>query len=255
MTLIVEKMIDFSSISNKSIIGKVLRLLLFLIPSFAVVRILQGRLKGKKWIKGSGVNGYWLGSYELNNQKILSQVLKRGNIFFDIGANAGFYSLLAAEIVGPSGKVYAFEPLPENFNYLKKHIEINGYKNIFPFQAAISDKSGFAFFKKEESAAMGHLGADSGDFKVETISIDDLVESGKLPIPNSLKIDVEGAEILVLKGAINIFKNHHPSIFLATHNKELHDDCINFLKNLGYNLKSISNEDFAKADEIFAYFR
>ena len=63
------------------------------IPENTKVLILQGRLKGKKWIKGSGVNGYWLGTYELEKQKMFEKNIKRGDVVFDIGANVGIYSL------------------------------------------------------------------------------------------------------------------------------------------------------------------
>lgn len=247
-------MINFSAISNKSAIGKILRFFLRFVPKNTAVRILQGPLKGKKWFKNSGVNGYWLGSYELEDQKIFIENLKKSDIVFDIGANAGFYSLLAAELVGQNGKVFAFEPLDENFNYLKKHIEINNYKNIFPFKAAVSDKSGFAFFKKEESTAMSHLGADnSGDFKVETISIDDWVESGKLPIPNFLKIDVEGAEALVLKGAQSMLKKYRPAIFLSLHGEIARKECFAILNDCGYNLESINDFGASENSGVFIF--
>lgn len=118
-------MINFSAISNRSITGKILRFFLWFITQKTTVRILQGPLKNKKWIKGSGVNGYWLGSYESDEQKVFIENLKKGDIVFDIGANVGFYSLLAAEVIGFKGKVFSFEPLPENFKHIKKHIEIN----------------------------------------------------------------------------------------------------------------------------------
>lgn len=241
-------MINFSAISNNSIIGKILRLFMEFIPPNTTVRILQGPLRNKRWIKGSGVNGYWLGSYELEGQKMFIENLNKGDIIFDIGANVGFYSLLAAEIVGPSGKVFSFEPLPENFNYLKKHIEINGYKNIFPFQVAVSDKSGLAFLKIEGSNATGHFG--SGDIHVETISLDEWIKNNKLPIPNFLKIDVEGAEFLVLSGAENVLKNHKHFIFLTTHGRGVNKDCCQFLISLGYDLEVIKGGDIENASEI-----
>ncbi len=245
-------MINFSKISNKSFFGKFLRFFLAFIPSSVVVRILQGRLKGKKWIKGSGVNGYWLGSYEKNQRENFEKILKRGDIVFDIGANVGFYSLLAAELVGPAGKVFSFEPLPENFNYLQKHIEINGYKNIFPFQAAVSEKNGFAFFGGIVNRSQGKL-TENGEFKVKIISIDDWVDSGKLPKSDVLKIDVEGAEYQTLKGMETALKKYRPKIFLSTHGPEIHKKCCDFLYNLGYKLKSLSEIEIEKSDNIIAY--
>jgi FkbM family methyltransferase len=159
-------------------------------------------------------------------------------VIFDIGAHVGFYSLLAAEITGPTGQVFAFEPLPRNFNYLKKHIEINNYKNVNPFNVAVSDKDGFAFFNEGENDFTGHL-ADNGEIKVKTIGIDEWINSGKLPVPDVLKIDVEGAEFSVLKGAANLLKKRHPVIFLSTHSNEIHKKCCDFLLSLGYNLQPV----------------
>ncbi|OGK10580.1 hypothetical protein A2767_06705 [Candidatus Roizmanbacteria bacterium RIFCSPHIGHO2_01_FULL_35_10] len=244
-------MINFSKISNKSFFGKLLRGFLTIIPDRMTVRILQGKLKGKKWIKGSGVNGYWLGSYESEQVSIFEKELKDGDVFFDIGANVGFYSLLAAEIIGKDGKVFSFEPLPENFKYLKKHIEINNYKNIFPFETAISDKVGIAFLGNIINRSQGYL-IDSGGLKVETISIDEWVKENKLPIPIIIKIDVEGAEMAVLNGVKNTMANNHPKIFLSTHSEELHKNCRDFLISLGYKLIPIGTDDIDKAAEILA---
>lgn len=244
-------MINFSKISNKKFFGKLLRKILLIIPDGTTVRILQGKLKGKKWIKGSGVDGYWLGSYESEQVKIFKKEIKKDDVFFDIGANVGFYSLLGAEIVGSSGKVFAFEPLPENFKYLKKHIEINNYKNIYSFEVAISNKVGIAFFGGVINRSQGHL-VESGSLKVETISIDEWVKENKLLAPTVIKIDVEGAEMAVLNGAKNTIANNHPVLFLSTHSEELHKNCCDFLTSLRYKLIPIGTDDIAKATEVLA---
>ena len=244
-------MINFSKISNKKTIGKILRALLKIIPKGMTVLIVQGRLKGKKWIKGSGVNGYWLGSYESEKVSLFEKTLKKGNIVFDIGAHIGFYSLLSAELTGKDGKVFSFEPLTTNYEYLKKHIEINNYRNITPLNVAVSDKDDFAFFSEGESTSTGHL-ANNGEIKVRTIAIDDWINNKKLPIPNVLKIDVEGAEFSVLKGAVNLLKTHHPVVFLSTHSSEIHKNCCDFLLALRYKLEPLGTDDIGKADEVLA---
>lgn len=233
-------MINFSKISKNTLLGGLLRFFLKFIPKNSVVLILQGRLRGKKWIKNSGVNGYWLGSYELEQTKNFEKLVKEGDVVFDIGANVGFYSLLAAELVGEKGKVFVFEPLFQNYEYLRKHIELNGYKNIKPFNIAISDKEGKEFFSKSLSSATGHL-VDSGEIKVNTIAIDDWIKEKKLPIPNILKIDVEGAEDLVLKGAQSILKKFKPLIFLSLHSEKAKNNCFEILRNCGYNLETKEN--------------
>lgn len=92
--------INFSGIPTKSLPGRLLRQIISLIPDDTVLYILQGPLRGKRWIKGSGVSGYWLGAYELEHQKILSGLLREGDVFYDVGAHVGFFSLLASHLVG-----------------------------------------------------------------------------------------------------------------------------------------------------------
>ena len=244
-------MIDFSKVSKKSLLGKISRGLLKFIPKNSVLPILQGRLKGKKWIIGSGVFGYWLGTYEWEKQKFFEKKLKEGDIVYDVGAHAGFYTLLAAELIGEKGRVFSFEPLMANYEYLKKHIEINNYKNIIPFNVAVSDKDGFASFKQGENTSTGQLTSE-GEIRVRTIAIDDWINNKKLPVPDILKIDVEGAEAEVLKGAENILKNYHPIIFLSTHSSDIHKKCCDFLLSLGYKLEPLGINVLEKTNEVLA---
>lgn len=247
-------MINFSKISADSFIGKILRKILKIIPPNFVLPILQGRLKGKKWVIGSGVFSYWLGDYEIEKQKLFEKTVKRDDIVFDIGAQAGFYSLLAAELVGETGKVFAFEPAPINIVYLKKHIGLNKYKNIFVREAVVSDKSGFINFELGKNRFTGRISVDGG-LKVSCVSLDDLIEKGDLPAPDILKIDVEGAELAVLKGASFVINKYHPDIFLSIHGKESSDELICFFKNSGYNLEKAEIDGIRKGGEIFISFK
>jgi predicted RNA methylase len=92
--------------------------------------ILQGPGRGIRWIVGAGTHGCWLGSYESEKQAVVAEALGPGMVFYDLGANAGFYTLLAARAVLPGGEVIAFEPLPENISYLRRHVERNGFRNV-----------------------------------------------------------------------------------------------------------------------------
>lgn len=247
-------MINFSSIPQSSLIGKILRGILKFIPKNAVLPILQGKLRGKKWIIGSGVFGYWLGDYEFEEQKFFEKIIKKNDIIFDIGAQAGFYTLLASELVGEKGKVFSFEPFPRNISYLKKNIAINNYRNIEVIEAVVTENTGILKFKKGENNFTGQID-ENGELEVKAVSIDDLVNKGILSIPNIIKIDVEGAELLVLKGAAYILKKYKPAIFLSIHifNDKIHKDCCDFLKNAGYSLKSIAGDNIKGVNEIFAY--
>lgn len=246
-------MINLLKIFDKSLFKAFLRLPLKLIPKNFVLPILQGRLRGKKWIKGSGVNSYWLGTYELEKQKLFQEVVKKGDVVFDIGGHVGFYTLLASKLIGKEGKVFAFEPLPRNIYYLKRHIEMNKNDNVYIIEAVVSDKNGFSDFKVPADSFSGRISNSSSELKVKSVTIDILVCQEKLPTPNIIKIDVEGAEILVLRGASYILKKYRPNIFLAVHDEKSSRDCLNFLKRLGYNLRSLSEKNIEDTNEIFAY--
>ncbi len=243
---------NLSGISYKSWYGKLLRFPLRFIPRNTKMPILQGKLRGKKWIVGSGNHGYWLGSYEYEKRVIFENLVKEGNIVFDIGANVGFYTLLASVLVGLEGKVFAFEPVPKNLFYLKEHLRINHITNVTVIEAAVSDSRGTALFDKGPSSSMGHI-SPNGVLKVKTVSLDELISQEKIPAPHYMKIDVEGAEMLVLSGAKSILANVHPTLFLATHGRTVHQQCCEFLKSLDYHLRPIVGHNVEETSEILAY--
>ncbi len=123
----------------------------------AVLPVLRGPVKGMKWIVGSSVHSCWLGSYEFLEQQAILRYLKPGMVAYDIGAHVGFYTLMFAKIVGPSGEVHAFEPYPENVRFLQKHLELNRLTNVILKPLAISDKSGEVEFYKSYTAFMGNI--------------------------------------------------------------------------------------------------
>ena len=139
---------NFSALSDRSWVGRLARLPLRAIPPEMKLPILQGRLRGKKWIAGSSVHGCWLGSYEYNKRQVFEKVVASGSVVFDIGANVGYYTLLAAVLVGPRGKVVAFEPVPDNLRYLKEHLRLNHIANVSVIEDAVSDDSGEIFFRR-----------------------------------------------------------------------------------------------------------
>ena len=122
--------INLSGLSSRTLLGKLLRLPLRLIPPNSKVPILQGRLRGKWWIAGGGVASYWLGSYEFYKQRLFERLVTPGNVVFDIGAHVGFYMLLSSALVGTAGEVFAFEPVPRNLHYLYEHLRLNHVTNV-----------------------------------------------------------------------------------------------------------------------------
>ena len=242
---------DFSKINYQSFVGRVLRLPLRLIPKRMVLPILQGKLRGKKWIVGSGEHGYWLGSYEIHKRRAFEQEVKPAQVVYDIGANVGFYSILAAHLAGAKGMVYAVEPLRRNVEFVRRHAEINQMKNIEVFEAAVSDQSGEAFFDLGVSIATGHL-SETGSVKVPMIRLDDLVLTGDILPADIIKMDVEGAEHAALLGAEQLIATHRPIIFLDTHGREVHDLTIKLLSNYGYQFEILDNRPLSAAKELIA---
>ena len=244
--------INFSGIANKTIFGKMLRLPLKLISPETVMPILQGKLRGKKWIVGSGQHGAWLGSYEYEKQLLFQKMIQAGNVVYDLGSHSGFYSILASELVGKHGKVVAFEPHPRNLHYLREHLRLNQTQNVTIIDAAGSDRIGFIQF--DGNGFTGHISSHQGDLQVKTVSLDELIETNQIPPPDFMKIDIEGAEALALQGAKSMLSRLHPPILLATHGSEVHASCCRFLESLGYTLKSVYGGSIEKSDEILACF-
>ncbi len=242
---------NLSGISKTSLLGKVLRYPLRLIPPKATLPILQGRLRGKKWIAGSSHHGCWLGSYEYAKRLVFERTVSEGGVVYDVGAHVGFYTLLASVLVGPRGRVFAFEPFAANLVYLREHLRLNRIENVTVFQAAVSNTCGTALFDEGPTSSTGHM-SPSGKLQVETIAIDELVSRGELPAPNYIKMDIEGAEALALSGASSTLAQFHPTIFLATHGSSVHQECCRLLRALDYDLQPIDGKPLDSSKEILA---
>jgi FkbM family methyltransferase len=225
-------------LSPRTLLTKILRLPLFLIPPEAEVRILRGPLRGKKWIKGAGPNGYWVGTYEVARLRALADALSLGAVVYDVGANVGIYSLLASLRVGPFGKVYVFEPLERNLLYLRRHLTLNKVQNCVILETAVCNKEGtLPFSAAAWHPSMAHLSPD-GEISVPSTTLDSCIYGGKgLRPPNVIKIDVEGAEFEVLEGASRALAEFHPTIFLEIHGTQLHADCRASLLANGYRIE------------------
>jgi FkbM family methyltransferase len=242
---------NFSKINYRSFLGRILRLPLRLIPKGMVLPILQGRLRGKKWIVGAGEHGYWLGSYEFNKRLAFEREVTPGSVLYDIGANVGYFSLLAAVLVGRAGKVFAFEPLPRNVTFLRRHVALNGLENIDVIEAAVSDHAGEAAFQLGMSDSMGHLG-ENGDIKVRLVCLDEWLATSEFIPPNFIKIDVEGAEYEVVSGGQKMLSQYRPILFLDTHQREAHHATIALLVALGYQFEILDGKSLDETREMLA---
>jgi FkbM family methyltransferase len=164
--------------------------------------------------------------------------------FYDIGANIGFFSLLAARIVGPAGRVVAFEADPEVAQRLREHIERNQFSTICVEQKAVWSETRPVFFARTDPTVspdrgLGHVVASSAAsaIPVQAISLDDFQQTS--PGPNFLKCDVEGAEVEVFTGAQQLLKKIRPILLFEMHSEENRRVLLEEFARLGYNCESI----------------
>ena len=224
-------------LSGQTRLGKILRLPLSLIPRDRVIPILRGPLRGKKWIVGSSVHGCWAGTYEVDTLAAFASAIKPGTCIYDIGANVGIFTLMAGVKTGPAGKLYAFEPFPRNARYLRRHVELNQLQNCSVLEVAASDTEGTQRFSTACEYHMCRFAPD-GDMAVPCVTLDACIYGErKLRPPDVVKMDVEAAELLVLRGASLALSEFHPSLFIEIHGVALHRDCHDFLASKGYLLK------------------
>ncbi len=240
--------------SKSTIPRKTARLFLHLVPGNVQLPIVTGRLRGKRWVVGSGTHRFWLGVFEEELQQLFCQLVKPGSVFFDIGAHVGFFTLLASQLVTPSGKVFAFEPMPRNVRLLERHLRLNKLQNVTVVEAAVAEKIGTTLFAAGPSYAKGSMAhaTPDGAISVNTLALDDLVGKGEVPLPDFIKMDIEGAELLALKGARELLTKGHPTIFLSTHSAQLRAGCCAFLDSLGYYVAPLNGKTIEETDQLLA---
>jgi FkbM family methyltransferase len=239
-------------ISPRSWLGKVIRLPLRLVSKKAVVPILSGPCRGMRWVVGANIHGCWLGTYEDAKQKIVQKYVRPGMVIYDIGANAGYYSLLFSRLVGPTGKVFAFEPLPGNLEFLRRHIEINRLSNVTVIPAAVSAEDGVGHFQVRAHNSMGALSDSKDDLQVQTRSLDQFLKDH--PRPDLIKMDIEGGESDALRGSRNLLQINKTTWFIAIHGAEAFRQCCEILGEAHLEPKPFEGSSLkreATPDEIY----
>jgi FkbM family methyltransferase len=245
-------MINWSAIDHRSLGGRLLRLPARALPRRTVMRIRRGPAKGMKWIAGSATHGCWLGTYELDKQRSLERFVQPGMTVYDIGAQAGFYTLFFSRLVGETGRVYAFEPCPYEAHFLVDHVRINGLANVQVIQAAVSERSGLVGMTIDRGVTQNEV-CDPSD-SVLTVPALALDGSG-LPPPDVIKMDVEGAESAVLNGALEMLRKAGPVVFVALHGPEQRTACLETLRASGYGVYGLRGQPADgkwPLDEVYA---
>lgn len=159
--------------------------------------------------------------YEIS---MLQKILLPGDTFWDIGANIGFYTLTASLLVGEQGTVVAFEPGPESWRALMTNLSLNRISNVLPLKMAVSDKCGWVTLYSQPGIADGGGSiipppdASVREDLCPSITLDRFYQDQGLGPPTLLKIDVEGAEDLVLAGGLNLLSGDTPPLLLVEMN-------------------------------------
>lgn len=239
-------MLSFARSSARFLFGKIL-------PRLAYP-VIRGPLRGARFVLGTlagegGGASVYFGMIEIEQTAAFIDQLRAGQVLFDIGANVGYYTILGARLVGPQGKVVAVEPVIRNLAYLHRHIVLNKANNVSIVSAACSDAVSLATFSLGQNYAMGYLENSHGErtatqkelLLVPAVTVDAIVQQLGIS-PDVIKVDVEGAELLVLTGAQTTLRKTKPRIFLSTHSEALRYACLEYLKELGYTFEVLSHD-------------
>jgi FkbM family methyltransferase len=197
---------------------------------------------------------YVLGSHEPAVCKIIQKYVKPGYVVVDVGAHIGYFTLLFAKLVGEEGLVIAFEPLEETFAVLVENVALNGYRNVCLEKKAVSESSGVVLLYRDEWMAFpaaSHVIPNTRSrllaYPVSTLCLDEYVEAKGIKRVDFVKMDVEGAEGLVIKGMKKVIERDKPIIVVEVHGEAdgSPSEALLLLERAGYQLWKLEGEGVA----------
>ncbi len=208
------------------------------------IPVAAGKLAGMKLLLDLQTEkDYWLGTYEPELQAAILDLVRPGMVVYDVGANIGYVSLLLARQLDGSGRVYAFEALPENLERMRTNLALNEMTTQVTIVAgAVVGRSEPVRFLIGPSGGMGKVEGAAGrqgvsypdSILVEGISLDEFVFEGGNPAPDLIKMDIEGGEVLAVKGMARLLKEVRPILLLELHGPEAAEAVWSALLGAGY---------------------
>lgn len=219
--------------------------------------ILGGRMARMRINLGGSFLGYLTGRAEPEVQEALAELIEPGQTVYDVGANIGFFTILCSRLVGPHGKVYAFEPIPDNLATLRRNIALNKLTNVVVVEQALSASTGtaemfvslwsaFHSLNVDGASKRENHGPDGGQITVETITLDEFVLQEDVSPPDLIKLDVEGAELLVVEGMRETLRTVQPLLLCEVHDTK--HEYGEFIDSIGYSVRVIDGEEPLLAD-------
>lgn len=201
---------------------------------------------------------YFLGEYEPAITNVIKKIVKKGDICFDIGGNIGWYTTLLQTLVGKNGEVHSFEPVPPTFEILEENVKSNKNSEVVHLNNfALGEKSGEAnlhvFDNFDAHASMSDFGQNNVTvYRCSVSTINSYLTENKIENVKFVKVDIEGAELSMLKGATDFFKQEIPPIFeieMALDTTKgfgyLPNDIIEFIRNqYEYEFYAINEKTF-----------
>jgi FkbM family methyltransferase len=214
-------------------------------PEGSVVPIRSGYAQGMLWKRSHRyVNGYWLGHFELEIQAAIARILSPGDFFLDVGANAGLLSLVALRKIGPHGKCVSLDPDPANCQNMAELARLNALTNWVIVQKAAAESPGkLRFATASAGNPTGHLareGESANTFDVDVTTVDEI--SREHGAPRLVKVDVEGAEVRVLRGAAQTLREMRPALLIELHAPDLASAARDLLHDAGYRFYELSGQ-------------
>lgn len=202
---------------------------------------MRGLSAGLKLDTNGSTLRYFFGALDKAEEQALERLLQPGQVVYDVGANIGFYAIGAARRVGTAGKVYAFEPVPALAHATRENARRNGLKNIDVIESAVGNVNGEISINLSSNTSMNSIrwGAENRTgIAVPIIKLDDFVKRDGVHPPNIILIDVEGAEVDVFQGMLDVMKHHRPTVITEVH--WLKDEIVRFrdneLNSIGYQI-------------------
>lgn len=217
-------------------------------PDMYRTRVLTGLLRGKRFTMPRLERlSFCLGTYEKHLAQQLQAYLKPGYTAYDVGANAGYFSLFMAQCVGPTGRIYAFEPDTRNLCALRNNIHQNTMHHVVLVSAAVSEQTGSIEFATFDCSLVGHIAhegtpGDARRVRVPTVSLDDFVYASGMNPPSLIKIDVEGAETKVFLGAERVFAEARPIVLAEIRQGETWQTVSSLMTRLRYDIMPIGGK-------------
>jgi len=208
--------------------------------------VLLGPCRGLKYHIFEGYSlAYLYGGREREEMQAMIEYVKPGSVVYDLGANYGMHTLLLARLAGPKGRVLAFEPSPDIYRWLQKNVDLNGFQQVTCIQKAVAHLNSRVSFDKGSNTATGHITTCSTGLEIEAVTIDSLVESGS-PVPDFIKIDIEGGESSALRGALNVLRTRRPTLLIELHTPEQDVAVGAILRDLNYKVERLRPREEVK---------